>query len=446
MHIAVLSGMGLGACTVRQDNLPGVGPPGGGSGGAGGESPGPGTGAPLPVGGGGDAGTSVTGQGPVDGPTLAADSRPADVTIAVPAGPTFTLTGIATWRGAAEGAYSIILDGVCDSDGAFTHADGELTRRGLHGGFGVIVSSCGAAPGGKWPQVKTLVSHGHDVFNQSWSHPCLGTARECGGNGPPSADLAEQIDHSTQVLEDTLGVPIKYFIFPYDVCGADAVAHLRQRGYLGARCGTRGISAPTFPDGFATRFDIWGPAFSIYGNAGPCKGLVMALNTNVPPASLPAACRSFVLDQYVEDAIAGKGWAIRALTGFLDDRNAFQPMSLADYTAHLDHVRAKVDAGLLWVEGPTPVLKYRWAREKCAAPVVMGGNTLHFAEPSADCRTYATTLSYLVATADQSDPATLGVTQATGTVAARKLGPGRFVVDVDPTRGDAVLQTAPAAP
>jgi hypothetical protein len=368
------------------------------------------------------------------------DSRPADQAIvadAAPPAPAFTVTGVATWRGGAEGVYSIIQDGVCDSDGAFAHADPELTRRNLHGGFGVIVGSCGASPGGKWPQIKGLLAHGHDVFNHSWSHSCLAAARDCVGNGAPTIDFGLEIDRSTQVLEDALGVPVQYFVFPFDACGADAIGRLKQRGYLGARCGARGISQAAFPDGFATRFDSWGPSFSVYGNAGPCKGLTVR-DSNMPPEMLPPACRSYVLDQYVDDAIAAKGWAIRALTGFSDEKGAFQPIALGDYTAHLDHVRRQVDAGLLWVEGPTVVIRYRWAREKCS-PATVVGNVLRFPQPSADCRKFATTLSYLVATADMSDPPSVKVTQGSATVTAKKTAPGRFVVNADPTGGDVIV-------
>jgi hypothetical protein len=64
---------------------------------------------------------------------------------------------------------------------------------------------------------------------------------------------------------------------------------------------------------------------------------------------------------------------------------------------------------------------------------------LTFAAPSADCSKYATGLSYLVSVTDGSDPATLAVMQGGQRVAARKLGPGKFVVDADPTRGDALI-------
>jgi hypothetical protein len=356
---------------------------------------------------------------------------------AAPIGPAFTVTGVATWRGDAVGAYSLVQDGVCDLDGAFTHGDPELTRRGLHGGFAVIVGSCGMGTASKWPRVKALREHGHDLLNHSWSHPCLGTVADCQGQGARSTDLALEIDRSSEVLASSAGGPIEFFVFPFDTCGPDALGRLKQRGYLGARCGARGVSDARLADGFAVRFDSWGPSFSAYGNAGPCRGLVMR-DANVAPDSLPVACRSYVLDQYVDDAIAGHGWALRALTGFTDERGVFQPISLADYTAHLDQVRRKVDAGQLWVEGPSVVLRYRFARQTCPMPTVVDGRTLRFPEPSAECRRHATAVSYLVSTTSADLPS-LQASQAGSVTMARKTAPGRFVVDADPTRGDVTL-------
>ena len=160
-----------------------------------------------------------------------------------------------------------------------------------------------------------------------------------------------EIDRAGQLLEDNTGRPVRYFAFPFDACGTEALAHLRQRDYLGARCGGRGVSDPRLPDGFLSKSDAWGPTFSIDGNRGPCMGLAPP-GANVAPEALPFECRRFVLNQYVDDAIAGKGWAIRTFTGFSDDPGAFQPIALGDYNVHLDYIKQRSDAGQLWVAGP----------------------------------------------------------------------------------------------
>jgi hypothetical protein len=151
---------------------------------------------------------------------------------------------------------------------------------------------------------------------------------------------------------------------------------------------------------------------------------------------------ALVLKQYVDDIIAAKDWGVREFHGFhpVDDaQGAFEPISEADYSAHLDYLKAKQDSGALWVEGPTPVLRYRFARTACAAPTIASGNTLHFAAPTADCAKYATVVSYLVSTTDSTDPVALKVLQGGTVLSAKKLSAGHFVVDADPTAGDAQL-------
>jgi hypothetical protein len=352
--------------------------------------------------------------------------------------PAFAVAEVATWRNNAAGAYSIIHGSVCDisAAGAFTHADPELTRRGLQAGFSVIVTSCGQAPAGEWPRVKVLAQHGHDIVNQSFSFACLGGPQACGGRRA-SLDFAMEIDQATRALESNAATSVRFFAFPFDACGPAAVAHLKQRGYFGARCGGRGVSDAKLADGFESKFDVWGPSFSIYGTSGPCTGSVIP-NANQPPLALPVACRQHVLNRYVDDAIAQKGWAIRTLTGFQNDPLAFQPIDLADYTAHLDYIKGRSDAGQLWVAGPATVLKYRWARERCALPTVEG-NTLRFAPPSDACRPYLTPLSYVVTSLAAAPPDSLEVTQAGATSTARTIARGRYLVTADPGKGDATL-------
>jgi hypothetical protein len=146
------------------------------------------------------------------------------------------------------------------------------------------------------------------------------------------------------------------------------------------------------------------------------------------------------LNQYIDDTIAARGWAIKEFHGFDEDitEGAFQPLTNSDYTAHLDYLKTKVASNDLWVEGPTPVLQYRRARDACALPVA-SGQTLKFGPPSAECTRVATTLTFIVSTSDGSDPASLKVKQGAQTVPARKLAPGKFAVDANPTGGDATL-------
>jgi hypothetical protein len=401
-------------------------------GGSGGSSSG--TGGASTGGSSGTGGSGTTGGSGGSGDTGGSQGSGGSTT---GSGSAFQVDGVATWRNNAKGAYTIIHDDTCDSSaaGEFAHADPELFKRGLHAGFGTNPNTCNEE--NRWDDVKTMVAHGHDVFNHTWDHACIGSSGACNGNGTFSSDLAKEIDQASDLIKEQTGLTPQYFIFPYDVCGATPIEHLKSKGYLGARCGDHGINATDFPDAFETKFDVWGPNWSIYLDEGPCAGKTQP-DQDTDPKNIDADCRMYVMNHYVDETISQGGWGNREMHGFEGDGGAFQPITVADYAAHLDYVKTKIDAGDLWMEGPTQVVKYRFAREKCDKPT-LSGSTLTFGTPSADCQTYATVLSYLVSTTDGSDPASLKVVQGGATLPARKLSAGKFVVDADPTKGDAVI-------
>src|SRR6185436_16877378 len=351
--------------------------------------------------------------------------------------PALKLDGVATWRGNATAAYSITHDDVCNDRavGVFTHADPMLTERGLHAGFAIIAGECEQKA--RWGAVAALAAHGHDLFSHSMSHPCLTSdpkiAEGCDPTAPRSTDFAEEIDRAGALLA-AHGIGADFFIFPYDACDPGGLTWLGERDYLGARCGSHEITPANFTDGFHVDGDVWGPAYSAYGLAPICRDVV---RYQTPPDRATPTCRAHVLRQLMVDAVARGGWANRVFHGFEDDRDPWEPLPLRDYSIHLDEVKARADAGELWVAGPVTVLRYRWARERCAPPVV-AASTLRFPPATPACARVATTVSYLVSTVDGADRP-LQVLQAGAWSPVRRVGPGRFAVDADPTRGDAVV-------
>jgi hypothetical protein len=345
--------------------------------------------------------------------------------------------------------------------GALAEGEPELVARGLHAGFGVIVSECGMPPvawsgagnatPGTWAQVKTLVDHGHDVFSHSWSHSCLtkdmNLASSCDPAAPQSVDFATELGKAGDTLKTQTGLSNDFFIFPYDVCDPAAIAFLKSAGYLGARCGNAAINMATVADGFGVDYDVFGPSYSYYFGMGACAktaaGAAPVQWTTVP-ADYTDACRLFVLNGYVDNVIAAGGWGVREFHGLdpVDNPNGgWETVTLPDYKAHLDYLVSKIGAGSLWMDGPTRVLRYAFARDPqgCAPPAIVAGSTLHFAAPSAACQKVATTLSYRVSTTDGSDPALVGVRQGGVILPVRRVSAGHFVADADPTKGDAVL-------
>lgn len=307
---------------------------------------------------------------------------------------------VAVWKGDAKGAYTIIHDDICDYniDSLFLVAEPELTMRGLPSAFGAIVQRCQERK--RWPQLELIRQNGHEIINHTWDHKDI--VEEAA-----MAPLSLEIDQATQVLNENLvGQDTSFFIFPYDSFNDAAVDHLQKIGYLGARAGKKGVNAADFPDGMRVMFDVYGGENSIYDGQGD------------------------ILKIYVDLAISQGGWSVREFHGIAD--TTFFAMNLEDYRAHLDYVKSKVDTGELWVDTPSNVVRYRFAREHCGVPSA-NGYQLAFPAPTCDCARYAAPLSVIVTTGVDA-PSALA-TQNGKMLTTKKLGPNRFLVDAAPLGG-----------
>jgi peptidoglycan/xylan/chitin deacetylase (PgdA/CDA1 family) len=309
---------------------------------------------------------------------------------------------ISTWQGNMTAAYSIIHDDACDYplDSLITTAEPALTARGLRAGFGAIVERCQERK--LWPQLQNIIKHGHEIVCHSWTHADF--------NDPEKpVDLSIQVDQATKVLADNLtGQKIEYFIFPFDRFTPSQVEHLSTVGYTGARAGEKGVNAANFPDPMRGAFDVYNGENSIY---------------------YPEFAD--VLKAYVDDAIAKGGWAIREFHGVQD--SSWESVPTVDYEAHLDYIKAKADAGELWVDTPSRVQHYRFARDFCAMPQVEGA-VLGFGVPTEPCKANAIALSFVIAT-DVDVPALRAEA-----LPSKRIGEKRYLVDADPTLGRVVLR------
>jgi hypothetical protein len=235
-----------------------------------------------------------------------------------------------------------------------------------------------------------------------------------------------------------------FYIFPFDSYNDVALDHLKTLGYLGARGGVKGELNPAdYPDDFKLNFDVFGPGFSYYCDLGACstqtlacrKGYTEVACMDGGPDGLNQgddACRASILQQYVDDAMAQDAWAIREFHG-VDD--GWEPVPQAVYTAHLDYLETKIEAGELWVENPTPIIKYRRSRQYCTA--IASEWTLGFGTPSADCLKYAVPLTYEIAPTATATTLTATQNGTMLTVVAKEAGV--FRVEIDPTKGDVVF-------
>jgi hypothetical protein len=299
---------------------------------------------------------------------------------------------VTTWKHDAKAAYSIIHDDVCDSttSGIFPNRK-ELTSRKLRAGFGMIVSECEAS---EYLILKELMAAGHEMIDHSYTHPHIPNQ---------GTNVTHELVDSTNELVAKLGVPIKFFIFPYDESNDALLGKLQEIGYLGARGGERGVAdADVDTRNPYADFRI---SFEAYEGGGVGA-----------------------LDKYVDDAISSGGWANRELHGI--DDGSWGKVALTAYTAHLDHVVALVAARKLWMDTPTTLLKYRRSRAHCGAPVATSG-AIKFPPADANCQKYATPLSIVVTSSDAGIVARQGGAE----VPVESLGGGQFIVDVDPAGG-----------
>ncbi len=376
-------------------------------GGVGGEAAGSGGLAGAGTAGSGGVGGSaggVGGCGSLDSGGVASGAAPSPVGSDLGA---LTVESVASWKGNAKAAYTLIHDDVCDYniDSLFTVADPELSQRGLRAAFGAIVQRCQER--NLWSNLEQLRAHGHEIINHSWDHKDLVAEADV-------APLDVQIDQANRVLNENLtNQQTSFFIFPYDSFDDAAVAHLGALGYLGARAGMRGVNGAAFPDGLRVMFDVYGPAAD-----------KVSLYWEQPD----------ILKYYVDQAIAQSGWAVREFHGVGDE--TFGPVPLADYRVHLDYVKAKQDAGELWIDTPTAVIRYHFSRQYCGAPTA-SGRTLELAKPSCQCGRYAAPLSVIVTSAVDAPSAV--ASQNGKMLPTKKLGPSRFLVDVDPLGGAVAL-------
>ncbi|WP_255991818.1 carbohydrate-binding protein [Chitinolyticbacter albus] len=321
-----------------------------------------------------------------------------------------------TWAGGAKGAYSLVHDDLCAyiTDGQIHHAAPELNQRGLRAAFGVISANC--APY-HWQAAKRFIADGHEVFSHSRNHVNSNTA---GWN-----NAAEIAGSATDIATKLDGYTPSFFAWPSDVTPDAPLAYLKsQPGYLGGRAASRvdengniqygtaaGVNAANFADPYAIKWDLFTQSgiWSLYPQG------------------------SEILNLHVDAAIAQGGWSLRTAHGVAD--SSWETIPLTRYTAHLDYVKSKVDAGELWMAPPSDVIRYRFARDACA-PTEVGGDTLRFAQ-TADCSRYATVLT-LEFTSDK--PAvTASASQGGVTLPVQTLAPGRYRVSAETSKGDVTL-------
>ncbi len=360
------------------------------------------------------AGRGGGGDGAGDGGVFAPDAA---IEACAPASAgAFTFAEIATWRDGATAAYSMFHDDMCGPAvyGIQDVAVPLLAQHGIVAGLAPIVEQCEL--NGLWDVVAAAEAAGHEIVSHSYSHPEISTV-----------NAAHEVAEAKAVFDQHVVNPITFFVFPYDYFTPETIAAVSAAGHLGARAGNRDdndgfeqppINPATPTNDLALEFDVWPRSYSKYALFFPADMLAV----------------------HVHNAIERGGWALREFHSVIADGSdpatqGFGPITASEYAAHLQFLAAAWKKGVLWTGTPSTVLRYRHARTACGASVV--GETITFDTSNPDCVMYATPITVVVTT--QEDLPRVDATQGGEAVWTRKLGPNRFGVTADPTRGDVAL-------
>ena len=345
------------------------------------------------------------------------DDGPDPIPACEPAGAGgFTFEKIATWADDAKGAYSFIHDDMCGPalGGIVEHAVPALGAAGIRAGLAPIVEQCELNQ--KWGDVTDAEQRGHEIVSHSYTHVNI-TPENAG----------HEIGEAKSVFDTHVQHPISFIVFPYDYFTPQTVAVVQSSGHMGARAGIRddndGFMRPPInpaepSNDFAVEFDVWPRSYSKYALFFP----------------------EDVLSVHAHHAIEKGGWAMREFHSVMPDggdesQHGFGPIEVSAYQRHLKFLADAWKKGVLWTAPPSEVLRYRHARMACGASVA--GDQITFDTSNPDCTKFATPISVIVTTGD--DVPRIDGTQGGSTVLARKLGPKRFSITADPTKGPVSL-------
>ena len=320
------------------------------------------------------------------------------------------------WRDGATAAYTMFHDDFCSygTEGQVRDAVPALKQRGLVASFGMITGNCTASG---WSNAKQMIADGNEIYSHTKTHLDAKTA---------TWDAALQIDGSSNDMAANLdGYRPSFFAWPSDVAADAPLAYLRTAaGYVGGRAPNRvdasgnimydghvaGLNTAVTDD-FQMQWDL----FTDQGQWSMYQSQVQAGGD--------------LLNLHVDAAINAGGWAARTMHGVNDA--SWMSVPLAKYTAHLDYLKTKVDAGVLWVSGPSNVIKYRYARDFCK-PVLStsGASVVTFDTSAAQCKKYATPITLQAFALNAASK--LSASQDGKALSLKAAANNSFLVTVDP--------------
>jgi len=136
-------------------------------------------------------------------------------------------------------------------ENVFTHALAVLAEHKFHATQFLVAGLLGKRnewdmPRGEVPerlmdtaQVREWLAAGHEIGAHSMTHPYLDKI--------PPAQAREEIFASKKLLEDTFGVPVEHFCYPYGAWNERVRDLVQEAGYLSACTTERGINTAATP-------------------------------------------------------------------------------------------------------------------------------------------------------------------------------------------------------
>lgn len=339
--------------------------------------------------------------------------------------PTVGFVQTTKWRDGASAAYTMFHDDYCSygTEGQVRDAVPALKQRGLVASFGIITGNCTTSG---WSNAKQMIADGHEIYSHTKTHVDAKTA---------TWDAVSQIDGSSNDMAANLdGYRPSFFAWPSDVAADAPLAYLRTAaGYIGGR-------APNRVDG-AGNIVYDGHVAGVNNYVSDDFQVQWDLYTDQGQWSMYEAqvkAGGDLLNLHVDAAINADGWATRTMHGVNDA--SWMSVPLAKYQAHLDYLKAKVDAGLLWVSGPSNVIKYRYARDFCKPILSSSGQSIvTFDTSAAQCKKYATPVTLQAFALNAAVPLT--ASQDGKALSLKPAANNSFLVTVNPLAGPVIFST-----
>jgi peptidoglycan/xylan/chitin deacetylase (PgdA/CDA1 family) len=344
---------------------------------------------------------------------------------------------VARWKNNAKAAYTIIHDDLCNTEcsGIYENADTIAFNRGLRFGSGAIVKMCEDEGDYMWEHLRTLASHGHEIIAHSWDH---GSPVDLGWV-PESWSVDTDVVMAKEVIENNIpATQVTYYIFPYDAYTDQRLNELKEHGYLGARAGKimydndRGVNI--FLDNFDPFKSCYFDGYMSKAEQDEIDALPVDERYTV---SIYNDDNDDIEIQHLDSALTTGGWSIQEIHS-VDDTEpwGWGHMSIKKYRALLDYAKKKIEAGLLWMDTPTAVIKYIMTKNSAGA-AKFENNVVSFAPAGSFNTRYLTEITIVIETS--GNLAGITGTQNGTEFKAEKNGKNNFIMDVDPTQGDIKL-------